>query len=294
MSAKNVIMTTAIVFGMILMCGWSEALTLETDARGFEDLRDGMGLTLLVEDPQSGSGGVVESQAVASNGESAAASSETGLLSAYAAYGGAGGEPHIRLEALASWSETYSNMSGGYMEGLFAIEVLGVDMLIVDYASGPVMAAGYEVEVLLNGAEIWRSRSEFIGGKYGGISVLQEGVSAAYTLTEPIQYPGGPYLPSWMYAHVDPIVDQIALGPFASGDSFTLSYSLFVWAEGPGFETGSGVGIIDPYGDLLPVEVMGLVSLDVNGRPPIPEPASLGIIALGLAGLVIRKRSMRR
>ena len=34
------------------------------------------------------------------------------------------GEPHIRLEALASWSETYSNMSGGYMEGLFAIEVL--------------------------------------------------------------------------------------------------------------------------------------------------------------------------
>ncbi len=147
------------------------------------------------------------------------------------------------------------------------------------------MSAGYEVQILLDGLEIWRTRSELVGG-LPGFTVNQEGVAVGYTMpTSPDPFHGGVYPSPQGYALFDSVSEALALGTFADGETFTLSYTLDVWAQGPGFETGAGAYLADPNNP----GISGMSGAVTLGTPPIPEPTSLSLLVLGVAGIAWRR-----
>lgn len=290
------LMKTATLFGVVTAfgCGTASALTLQTDARLIDDG------VLVLDDPQTSPGGAIQSSI--SNGppfdggSAFSYSSDTGNISAYAEYLAASGEPDLRFEGRAAWSDTYTNTTGGTANANFAFNILGVELAIWDFVFGPDMYAGYEVQILLNGSEIWRTRSELVGG-LPGFTVNQEGVAVGYDLpASPDPFHGGVFPSPQVYAVFDPVSEDLDLGSFADGESFMLTYMLDVWAQGPGFESGAGAYLADPNDPTIS-GMSGTVTLEGSEPMPISAPNSLSLLALALlamAGFASRQARARK
>lgn len=187
------------------------------------------------------------------------------------------------LTATSSYSETVTNSSGGALSYTYDFFITAPQLRIADFAVGPTMTASYLIEITLDGATLFSSAANLIGGA-AGHKLNKSGTSLGGTL----------FGHSFEFGYdFDPLSDTLNLGTFADGESFILAYELRAFASGPGLETGAAARIGDP-GDLDAAGLSGTIRSS-GAAMQVPEPGTLALLGVGLFGLAVaRQRAARR
>ncbi len=132
-----------------------------------------------------------------------------------------------------SWTETYTNTSGGLEELFFDFQIWqgGLNVYEVDDA-GEWASASFWVDILVDGSAVWSSSV--------GLTVT-DGVGPV--VTETGNALGGTFEtnPWESLYHWDALTTTLSLGPLDAGESLTIEYIMG--------SSASGVGVIsDPWG----------------------------------------------
>ncbi|MBX3179479.1 MAG: PEP-CTERM sorting domain-containing protein [Candidatus Hydrogenedentes bacterium] len=173
------------------------------------------------------------------------------------------------FQGSSTWTDTFSNNSGGPLSYDFSYYVNGGWLSL--YGNGGT--AGFSLEILLNGSSVW-SRTATASGSPIDDNVVLDPDGLTHTIY---------YEPMYGYYDVyfEPFGGEVALGEFAAGEQFDITYNLDVWAWSESQYGGVYANIGDPFG-------LGF-SGELNASAPIPEPATVALLALGLGGLGVRR-----
>ncbi len=193
------------------------------------------------------------------------------------------GHINSNITGTYNFSETYT-ASGGAASFNFHVMPgnLRLTNHVVQLIGTEQLVASYALNILMNGTNIWSSAAQMLESM-SGITFSQGGTSLGGIRTGG-QYTWGDY------------IDSLALGSFAAGDVFTIDYILTTTASGnysncSSFECigATNVSIGDPFG------VGGANSFNVTGASAaaVPEPTTLALLGMGLAGITITRRKQR-
>jgi len=175
----------------------------------------------------------------------------------------------MEFHGSSSWSDTFTNTSGGSGDFDFDFNFAGGSLRLL--ADGGM--AMFSLDILLNGSSIWNRTASL-----SGIPVLAPPLLDADGLSHSVLHGG-------FFTHVffDPFSDNLDLGTFGDGESFTLTYNLDVWAS-----TTSPFGVAEArVGDPFSVGFSGTVNPPTGA--PVPEPTTMFLLGMGLAGLGARR-----
>jgi hypothetical protein len=140
-----------------------------------------------------------------------------------------------------------------------------------------VPMAGYALSIKVNGLEVFGS-SITLKGAWDAQTVVKSGTDFGGTL-DIVSASRSNYT-------TDAFATVLDLGFLNLGDEVT--YELKVWLNSGSLEQGGSARIGDPNG----LETSsGLLVLNGAGPTPVPEPTTLLLVALGFAGMAVRKRS---
>jgi len=184
--------------------------------------------------------------------------------------------------AEATLSDTITNPFSVPWSPILTLHIPQVTLGIWDYCHCGTDTAEYSINVLLNGSTIWSSSATLNGGYI---------LTPDYTLTKSGTDIGLTEISDWSYLALfqsNPYEENIPLGPFNPGESFTLEYRMSATANGIDYEQGAIAAIGDPF-------TLTGGTITVNGGPsaPIPEPSTLLLLGSGLTGIVWLRRKNR-
>lgn len=164
---------------------------------------------------------------------------------------------------------------------LFAAGVLTPDG---NYQNGWVSwgnSAGYSADIRVNGTSQWSSSFAVASD-----SNYEHNVTHAGTLLAAQNYVYNQYAQQsyWDGSYVWSDYNQtLNLGMLGAGQSLTVEYELRTFADfetdGFGYSRMPSVRVGDPY--------------NFNATPPVPEPETVAMFGVGLAGLAFRSRSRK-
>ena len=135
----------------------------------------------------------------------------------------------------------------------------------------------------MNGAAVFSSSATLNGG-IGGQVLNQSGTPIANSGIVPISFN------IWEVAF-DDLAGLANLGTFAPGESFDFEIYVSAASSAFGFELGASASVGDP-GDITGSGgVGGRIIPSIPGAAPVPAPATIALLAVGL--LCVRRRTQR-
>ena len=197
-----------------------------------------------------------------SHGYAASRSGAAGDLAASAYLDMSDDVSSMDFHASSSWSDTITNNSGSAQGYTFDFFFAG-GYLDLGGTGGMSM---FSLDILLNGNSIWDASASLSGDPSGGSVTLDDG-GLSHTV-----YDGLPY---YYYVGFDPFSGSLDLGVFNDGESFDITYNLDVWVNSTSQLSYAAAAVGDPF-----------------STNPIPEPTTMALLGMGLAGIGVRR--MRR
>jgi len=218
-----------------------------------------------------------------SSGLADASASDTGSLTASASANQID-EPYMEsmeFHAVSSWSDTFTNTSGGALDYDFDFLFSGGGLGLTGFGG----TAMFSLDILLDGGSIWSRNATLMGDAHDIAGILSgSGLDAdgmAHSITQDQSQ-------NTLSVTCDPFSGNLDLGTFGDGDSFELAYNLSVWVTSA---TGQPSQVDAYAGDPFGVGFQGTVN---SGSAPVPEPATIALFGMGLAGLGARRLRTRR
>lgn len=170
----------------------------------------------------------------------------------------------------SSWSDTVTNNTGGTASFDFDFDV--TDGLLQLDGIGSTM---FRLDILLDGNSIWNRTASIINDGLGGGPVIETD-GLANTI-----YDFG----SYQIAEFDAFSGNLDLGTIANGASFELTYTLGFMASLDSDYSFAMVSIGDPFS----AGFFGEISTSGPAQAPVPEPTTMALLGMGLAGLGARR-----
>ncbi len=201
------------------------------------------------------------------------------------------------LSATSRFDLTPTNTSGGPLAYTFGFTIAPITLSLIDFANtgaaNPLaMRASFAVDILLDGASIFSAGATYVGGTASRV------LSTTGTDLGGVQSSTGGFS---RFDYITPTFsDSLALGTFADGAGFTLTYAVRVDIFAPGFETGAFASFGDPT-DLAAAGSGGTLFSSGGTIPPgggggggpVPEPSSLTLCAVVAGAYLWRRRRPR-
>ncbi len=173
------------------------------------------------------------------------------------------------FHATTSWSNTFTNTTGGNANFDFDFNFSG-GRLDIDGNGGMAM---FSLDILLNGSSIWNRTASLSGNASLGTDVFDSG-GLDHIL-------GG--TGNYVTASFSAFSDSLDLGDFANGDSFELTYVIESWAKTDENFSYVSANVGDPFSGGF----SGAVS--TSSSAPVPEPTTMALLGMGIVGLGARR-----
>ncbi len=178
-----------------------------------------------------------------------------------------------------SFSDEYTNTSGVAQQYDLGFHI-DQGSLSIDTNAADTFNSSYSLDILLNGSSIWGSSAALSSS-----GLTETGTSLNGTLSS------GYY----DYYDWDEFFGNLDLGVVAAGESFTLEYVMNLGASGTctfdGCEGSSYAQIGDPFN--LSTNPLHNPTLSMSPIS-VPEPSTLALLGLGLAGVVVAGKRRRK
>ena len=179
------------------------------------------------------------------------------------------------FQASSSWSDSFVNTTGAAANYDFDFNFAGGN-LSLDGNGGLAM---FSLNVLLDGSSIWNRTASFAGNPSSTPPSLDSD-GLAHSI-----FASGNYVD----VSFDPFSGNVDLGTIGAGDSFALTYSVDVWVSTTEDFSFAQANV----GDFPNPGFSGVVNPPIVVAP-VPEPAGVVLLGLGLMGLATRARKNKK
>lgn len=213
--------------------------------------------------------------AYADAGQSVGGFAAVGAEGAYA-----DGSARHTLTATTTWEQTAS-ITGGSAEALSVLlKITPGQLALIDFAGLAAtdperMMASYDIALDVNGTTVFDSGALLEGGLVSHV-LTETGTSLGASFFQDAAFPNNVFGYDF-----GALLTSVSIGTFNPGENLTITYTMTVNVDTPGFETGGAALIGDP----LDLSAGNAVEITL-----VPEP---GLALLGLVALLAAARARR-